>query len=126
MADINDGVNTGMGSGTTGHDTGSPKTTVSTGRTGSTGSEWSAEDTYWRSNYSSRPYAMADRSYEHYQGAYRYGFDAANRHSDRDWSAAESDLRSGWDRYEHRGSHQSTWEEVKDAVRDAWDRVRGR
>jgi hypothetical protein len=43
----------------------------------------------------------------------------------RSWDDAESDLRSGWDSYEHRGESQSTWEEIKEAVRDAWDRVAG-
>ena len=42
------------------------------------------------------------------------------------WSDAENDLRSGWDRYEHRGESGSTWEQIKDAARDAWDRVTGR
>ena len=120
MAGVNDGLNTGMGSGTGETGTGSLKTTVSTG------TDWMAEDTYWSENYTSRPYARADRAYDHYRGAYRYGFDSANLHRDRDWDAAESDLRSGWDRYEHRGAHQSTWDDVKDAVRDAWDKVRGR
>mgnify|MGYP006182844913 CR=1 FL=1 len=36
----------------------------------------------------------------------------------------ESDLRTGWSSYEHRG--MSTWEQIKDAVRDGWDRVMGR
>jgi hypothetical protein len=35
----------------------------------------------------------------------------------------EADLRTGWDKYEHRGT--STWERIKDAVRDAWHRVTG-
>jgi hypothetical protein len=124
MADINDRLN--RGTGTTSNETGTPNTTISTGHTGVTGSDWSGEDSYWRSSYASRPYAKADRSYEHFQGAYRYGYDSANRFRDRVWNAVESDLRSGWDTYEYRGSHRSTWDEVKDAVRDAWDRVRGR
>jgi hypothetical protein len=41
----------------------------------------------------------------------------------RSWNDVESDLRTGWDRYEGRGN--STWENVKDAVRDAWHRVTG-
>jgi hypothetical protein len=52
---------------------------------------------------------------------------ASNRRagtSDREWNDVENDLRTGWNTYEHRGS--STWEQVKDAVRDAWDRVTGR
>lgn len=90
-------------------------------------SDWSNEDDFWRSSYSSRPYAKADRDYEFYQGAYRYGTDSARRHQGRQWNDVEHDLRSGWDRYEHRGAHKdSTWENVKDAVRDAWDHVTGK
>ncbi len=33
--------------------------------------------------------------------------------------------RAGWDRYQHRGENGSTWDEIKAAVRDAWDRVVG-
>lgn len=107
MADTNRSTTTGTTTGTTGAGT------------------WDAEDTFWRSSYNSRPYAKADRDYSHYQPAYRYGWESANRYSGRDWNAVENDLRSGWDRYEHRGASKSAWEEVKDAAKDAWDRVRG-
>ena len=33
------------------------------------------EDTYWRDNYSSRPYVLGDASYDEYQPAYRYGME---------------------------------------------------
>jgi hypothetical protein len=85
--------------------------------------DWATEDRYWRENFASRPYARGDRGYEAYQPGYRYGVESANRYRDRKWNEVEGDLRSGWDRFEHRG--QSTWENVKDAVRDAWDRVTG-
>ena len=87
-------------------------------------SDWTSEDAYWRSNFASRPYARNDLGYEAFQPGYRYGFESANRQRGRTWNEVESDLRSGWDRYEHRA--QSKWENVKDAVRDAWDRVIGR
>jgi hypothetical protein len=32
---------------------------------------------------------------------------------------------SGWDRFEHRGAGGAAWENVKDAVRDAWHRITG-
>jgi hypothetical protein len=99
--------------------------TFGTGMESTTGTaDWKTEDTYWRSNFSSRPYARADRGYEYYQPGYRYGFESATRYAARQWNEVESDLRRGWDKYEHRA--QSTWENIKDAVRDAWDRVRGR
>ena len=96
-------------------------TGTSTG-TGGT-ADWTTEDNYWRSNFASRPYARGDRGYDAYQPGYRYGFESAKRYPGRKWNEVESDLRSGWDRYEHRA--KSTWENIKDAVRDAWDRVTG-
>ena len=86
--------------------------------------DWTTEETYWRSNFSSRPYAKGDRGFDYYSPGYRYGFESANRFRGKQWNEVENDLRSGWDRFEHRG--QSAWEHVKDAVRDAWDRVAGR
>jgi DNA ligase-1 len=92
-----------------------------TGR--STTLDWTAEDDYWRSNYSNRPYVGSDRNYERWQPGYRYGWESAQRYQGRQWNDVESDLRSGWDRYEHRGT--STWEQIKDAVRDGWNRMTG-
>ena len=85
--------------------------------------QWNDEDAFWRSNFGKRPYG-SNRNYEFFQPGYRYGFDAANRFQDRSWDDVESDLRTRWDTYEHRG--ESTWEQIKDAVRDAWDRVTGK
>ena len=83
--------------------------------------DWGAEETYWRENWRSRPYAAGDKDFEHYRPGYRYGFESAHRHRGRDWHEAEGELRTGWEKYEHRG--ESTWEHMKHAVRDAWDRV---
>ena len=87
--------------------------------------DWNAEDSYWRTNYSTRPYAKSGSNpYDYYQPGYRYGFESANRYPGRRWEEVESDLERGWERFEHRS--KSTWQQVKDAVRDAWDRVMGR
>jgi len=85
---------------------------------------WEDEDSYWRTNFGSRAYGSSGTyDYEYYQPGYRYGFESANRYRDRDWKDVEADLRSGWNSYQYRGN--STWENIKDAVRDAWDRVTG-
>lgn len=84
---------------------------------------WMDEDDYWRTNYSTRPYVKGD-AYDTYQPGYRYGYESANRYRDRDWNDVERDLERNWDTYEYRGT--STWQQVKDAVRDAWSRVTGR
>jgi hypothetical protein len=87
--------------------------------------DWNDDDAYWRNNYRSRPYAAStSNDYEYYRPGYRYGHEAASRYEGREWDDVESDLSSSWNSYEHRGT--STWEQMKAAVRDAWDRVRGR
>lgn len=86
---------------------------------------WIEEDEYWRLNYRNRPYASTGGGdYDFYQPGYRYGYEAANRYSGREWDDVEPALSKDWDSYEYRG--ESTWEQIKDAVRDAWDRVTGK
>ena len=97
---------------------------LSTGAARSGASDWGTEELYWRDNWSTRPYASADRSFEYYRPAYQYGVESATRYRGREWKGVENDLRSGWDRFENRS--QNTWENVKDAVRDAWNRVTNR
>jgi hypothetical protein len=86
---------------------------------------WETEENYWHENFTSRPYALGPDYFDRFRPAYRYGFESAQHHVGRSWDDAEPDLRRGWDRYEHRGEHQSTWDEIKEAVRDAWDRITG-
>jgi hypothetical protein len=85
--------------------------------------DWNDEDTYWRSNFRSRPYASGGHDYDFFQPGYRYGYEAANKYHDRSWNDVESDLSKSWNSYQYKGN--STWEQMKDAVRDAWDRVTG-
>jgi uncharacterized protein (TIGR02271 family) len=64
-------------------------------------------------------------TYEKYAPAYRYGYELTSdqRYSGKEWSTCESDARRDW---ETRHPGQGTWDEVKDAVRHAWDAGRGR
>src|SRR5690348_4241837 len=85
--------------------------------------DWAEQDEYWRDNYGTRPYTHADRAYEYYQPAYKYGHESAFFYGDRGWDAdVEHDLGRGWD--QARGDSNCTWAEVKDAVRDAYERAR--
>jgi len=79
-----------------------------------------AENAYWRDNYLSRPYVDEDASYDEYQAAYQYGWEARARHPEQAWEAAEGDLRRRW---EQSGHSTLTWEKAKHAIRDAWERV---
>jgi hypothetical protein len=85
--------------------------------------DWGEQDEYWRDNYGARPYTHADRAYEYYQPAYKYGHESAFFYGDRAWDGeVEADLARGWD--QARGDSNCTWGEVKYAVRDAYERSR--
>jgi hypothetical protein len=84
---------------------------------------WTDEDTYWRENYRTRAYGQGI-DYDTLRGGYRYGYEASTRYPGRAWNDIEADLERDWANYQHRG--QSTWSQVKEAVRDAWDRMMGR
>ena len=68
-------------------------------------------------------FAMRGSPYEHWAPAYRYGYDLATdaRNRDREWATVEPDARRDWEQ-----RHKGTWEEFKEAIRHAWDNVRGR
>lgn len=82
--------------------------------------DWGTEDAYWRQEYARGPYAKADRDYEHYAPAYRYGTESRTRYAGRSWEDAEPELERGWHAW--RGSTQTAWGEIRDAVRDAFHR----
>ena len=79
------------------------------------------EDSYWRDNYASRPYATPGSMYDLYAPAYRYGWESRARHTDRAFEDIENDLELGWD--EARGSSTLAWIKAKAATRDAWERI---
>jgi hypothetical protein len=89
-----------------------------------TNRSWNEEDSWWRNNFSSRPYATG-RDYEEFRPAYQYGYESGLHHMDRKWNDVESDLRTGWEKFEGRRGAGSTWDSVKHAIRDAWHRVTG-
>jgi hypothetical protein len=91
-------------------------------RTGSV-LDWTTEEEYWRSNYSMRPYVGVNRDFDYWRPGYRYGYESAAKYQGRKWNEIENDLKTGWERFEHRS--KATWEQIKDAVRDGWDRVTG-
>lgn len=83
------------------------------------------EDAYWRKTYNTRPYYKAGRAYEDYEPAYRYGWEAASNpaYRDRKFDDIDNDLERGWDKA--KGKTREAWYDVKDATRDAFNRVRG-
>jgi hypothetical protein len=80
------------------------------------------EETYWKENYSSRPYAKSGSSYDDYAPAYRLGYERYPDYHGRSFDEVEPELRRHWDA--GRGSTRLTWDEAKHATRDAFERTR--
>ncbi|MEP7290443.1 MAG: DUF2382 domain-containing protein [Chloroflexota bacterium] len=62
-------------------------------------------------------------TWEEYSPAYRFGYDLSNdnRYKDYTWDRVQSNARTQWEQ-----QHPNTWEQFKDAVRDAWGEITGR
>jgi hypothetical protein len=84
--------------------------------------DFAAYEPEFRTHYDTA-FAPRGSPYDRWAPAYRYGYDMATdpRYRDRDWTAVETDARRDWEQ-----RHRGTWEEMKDAIRYAWDKVRGR
>jgi uncharacterized protein YcfJ len=80
-----------------------------------------AEDTYWRENYSSRNYVDKGARWDDYQPAYRTGYEGYGRYQGRRFDEVESNLRQDYER--NRGRSSLAWEKARHASRDAWDRI---
>jgi len=75
----------------------------------------------FRSNFSTT-YASRGYSYDRYEPAYRYGYTLASdpRYTGKDWSVIEPEVQREWEK-----KNQGAWQDFKDSIRYAWDRVRG-
>jgi len=80
-----------------------------------------AEEAYWRENYSSRPYVAQGATYDDYGPAYRHGVDSYGRFEGRAFEKAEPELMRDWQRA--KGTSRLTWDNAKHATRDAWQRI---
>lgn len=82
--------------------------------------DWDMYDQEFRNDYQTR-FGSGAYSYDYYMPAYHFGYDLA--HEDRyrgyTWDMLEKDARYGWEMRGMRGA----WEDVKDAVRHAWEAV---
>jgi len=105
-------------------DIGLTGTATGAGTAGQFSGDWNLDQAWWRENFRDRPYVVADRDFDYYEPGYRFGYEAANRYRGKRFDDVESDLRTDYDRFEHRG--KSTWQNMKDAVHDAFDKVTGK
>lgn len=79
------------------------------------------EETYWRDNYSSRPYVKEGRPFDDYRPAYNYGVKSYAENADMTFDQAEPELMLGWD--DVRGDSDIPWETAREASRDSWTRA---
>jgi len=86
-------------------------------------SGFEAYDADFRTNFQTTFGKKKGVTYERYLPAYRYGYTLASdqRYAGRDWTTFEAEARRDWE-----GRNQGAWEDMKDAIRYAWDKVRGR
>ena len=83
-----------------------------------------AESAYWAENFRSQPYYVAPLDYSAYEPAYRMGW--SNYQENVDWAEREPNLKKSWEeqRWENEGGQpQLTWEQAKQAMADAYERV---
>lgn len=79
-----------------------------------------AEEAYWRDNYTREPYYQIGRSFDEYSPAYMLGVSGRTRYQD-DWDVAEPRLASEWE--SSRGGSSLSWHEARPASMAAWNRV---
>ena len=79
------------------------------------------EDEYWRGTYVERPYVETGRNYEYYRPAYRFGWESYSQYANREFDELDETLAREWDT--RRGDSQQTWQEAREAARDAWKRA---
>src|SRR5688500_12710293 len=77
------------------------------------------EDTYWRSNYATRPYVTPGSTYDIYRPAYQYGWESYGRDRGRKFDEIEPELSRNWDSTKNK----LTGDRAREATRDAWHRV---
>ena len=81
------------------------------------------DDAFYQSHFQST-YGNSGSAYEDYAPAYTYGSQMRgdSRYSSRQWDDVESELRTDWET-RNAGRAGSTWENMKAAVRQGWDRM---
>lgn len=79
------------------------------------------EDAHWQASYRAAPYVDAAHEYHYYQPAYRFGWESYSQYGRRSFDEVDETLMREWDG--RRGHSLQTWNEARDAARDAWERI---
>ncbi len=79
-----------------------------------------AEEAFWRDNYSKEPYYEKGRDFDDYGPAYRLGLSGRERYQD-PWDNVEPRLASEWQ--DHRARSSLDWQRASPASQAAWRRA---
>jgi len=81
------------------------------------------EDAYWRREYRTRSYVVADDHYDDLRPAYKLGWEGYSTHAraGKKFDDVEGDLRQQWETV--KGKSTCAWDRAKSAAKDAWDRI---
>lgn len=79
-----------------------------------------AEEAFWKENYSKEPYYESGRTFDDYGPAYRLGLSGRSRFED-PWTSVEPRLASEWD--STRGNSSLNWNSASHASRAAYTRA---
>ncbi len=76
-------------------------------------------ETEFRNDYANS-FSDSGYTYDEYMPAYRYGYDLATnqRYTGANWGQIEPDARQYWEE-----RHPGTWDQFKDSIQHAWERV---
>ncbi|MCC2634336.1 MAG: hypothetical protein K0S48_2222 [Ramlibacter sp.] len=79
-----------------------------------------AEEAFWKDNYSKEPYYESGRSFDDYGPAYRLGVSGRERYQD-PWTSVEPRLASEWE--STRGNSTLNWDRARHASQAAYTRA---
>jgi hypothetical protein len=83
--------------------------------------EFETYEPYYRTHFNTY-YSGTGYDYDRYRPAYQYGYTLATRpeYRDRNWTDLEEEAHRDWEQRTHHGA----WEDVKEAVREGWQRIK--
>ena len=79
------------------------------------------EEAYWREHYAGEPYYDAMFAFEDYLPAFRTGWEGRASYAGRSFEDVERDLKAEF--HWNRGQSRLLWEQAREAVRAAWNRI---
>jgi hypothetical protein len=82
-----------------------------------------SEANYWREQHAKQPYADKGKTFEHYERAYRAGYEGASKNSGKPFEEVETDIALEYEK--GRPDDALPWDHARPAAKAAWDRIAG-